>query len=110
MNLKNLLKLSVVVLFSTLTACVQPPVLHKENRLLISEKNIESVCHTLTELLPEYSCEEYFDQEYILKEEPEQIDVFLQKERLELRYKTKEKNKELFDRYEQLLDRLKIKN
>ncbi len=89
------------------TAC-QPPILYRENNFPVSKENITAMCNTIKQEISGYSCVDYFEKTFLIKDSLETLKINLNKQRLKLIYQTKGKeNGKLFKQYQQLTKELK---
>lgn len=96
----------IIVVVPLMLACLEKPVLYRENNIVVSKNNIAAVCTILKNKFADYSCVDFYKKTYKTTKEKEVIKVELLKTQLELYYETARGNEELFDQYKALIEEL----
>lgn len=101
------IKITILLLSFLCISCLEAPVKYKQKNFVVSKEIIQEYCHTLENLMEDYSCTKYFKQTYKLKKEEESIQVKLSAESLQLTYTNEaDKNGELYELYEEIRESL----
>lgn|SRR5699024_4782509 len=90
-----------------LMSCLNSPVQYKEKSFSVSEQNIKTYCQKLEDFFPNYNCVKYFNKTFELTENEEIIQIELNKQKLNLIYKSESgKNEDLLETYHLIIEEL----